>query len=205
MRGFRILLLSWAIFICVKAEGQEKGKLFFTTGFGLIDPGGKFGQAVRSTLAFNSGVELAFGKDWFGQAVFDFNALRYDQQIKDNSSPYLFRNTNSSLLLLGLNGGKNLQLKGIRSLLSLYAGGGYMNIGEPRIMLDNSSGIASQHAVRQGNVFGRGAGRIAFRTSSAFFQTVYLDLSYWVSPAKVQGGTVNGFSLYLGTRFGTIQ
>lgn len=39
-------------------------------------------------------------------------------------------------------------------------------------------------------------------TKSSFFQTVYIDGSHWTSPAKVQVGTVNGLSFYLGIRFG---
>lgn len=186
-------------------QAQESGKLFFTTAFGLINPQGKFGDAIQSTLAFNSGVEMALKKNWFAQAVFDFNALKYDQQIRDDNSPFLFQNTNSSLLLLGLNGGKNVPFKNPKWFASFYGGGGYLNIGEPRITVDLVSSIAKQDVARESNVFVRGGSRLAYKTKSNFFQTIYLDASYWASPAKVQGGRVNGFSFYIGTRFGTVQ
>lgn len=186
-------------------SAQQSGKLFFTTALGVINPQGKFGNAVQSTLAFNSGVELALKKSWFAQAVFDFNALKYDQQIRDLSSPFLFQNTNSSLLLLGLNGGKNIPLKNPKWFISFYGGGGYLNVGEPRISVDIVSNIVKQNVSRESNVFARSGSRLAYKTKSNFFQTLYLDMSYWVSPAKVQDGQVNGFSLYIGTRFGTVQ
>lgn len=196
------------IAICIiasKAKAQESGKLFFTTGFGNIVPQGKFSNAYKSTIAFNSGVEMSLKKNWFGQLVFDFNAMTYDQQIRDNISPFLFQNTNSSLLLLGLNGGKNIILKNPKWFTSFYGGGGYLNIGEPRVTINTITNIAKQDVARNSNVFGRAGMRLAFKTKSNFFQTIYFDASYWASPAKIQGGNVSGFSFYIGTRFGTVQ
>ena len=198
-------IIVLALLISFQASTQEPGKLFFTTSFGLINAQGKFGNAFKSTLAFNSGVETTLKHNWFGQLVFDFNALQYDQQIRDANFTFLFQNTNSSLLLLGLNGGKNFHLKNPKWFTSLYGGGGYLNIGEPRVTIDNISNIAKQDVTRKSNVFARGGARLAYKTKSNFFQTLYLDASYWASPAKVQGGTVNGFSFYIGTRFGTVQ
>lgn len=189
----------------LQSMAQENGKLFFTSSVGFVNAQGQFGKAFNSTLAFNSGVEVALKNNWFAQLLFDFNALQYDQQIRDANSPYLFQNTNSSLLLLGLNGGKNFQLSNPRWFTSLYGGLGYLNIGEPRVTIDNISNIAEQHVARKSNMFGRGGARLAYKTNSSFFQTLYLDASYWASPAKVQGGIVNGFSFYIGTRFGTVQ
>lgn len=186
-------------------NSQEKGKIFFTTAFGLINAQGKFGDAYKSTVTFNSGVELALKNNWFGQFVLDFNALKYDQQIRDNNSPYLFKNTNSSLLLLGTNFGRNIYFKNKKWFTSIYGGGGYLNIGEPRLKVDISSLIAKQEVVREGSIFGRLGTRIAYKTKSSFFQTIFLDGSYWISPNDVQNGRVNGFSFYIGTRFGVIQ
>jgi hypothetical protein len=106
---------------------------------------------------------------------------------------------------LGLNGGKNFPFKNPGWFTSLYGGGGYLNIGEPRVTVDNISNIATQDVTRKSNVFVRAGGRLAYKTKSNFFQTLYLDASYWASPAKVQGGNVSGFSFYIGTRFGTVQ
>jgi hypothetical protein len=103
-----LIVLLLAISLTSFLQAQESGKLFFTTAFGVVNTQGEFSKAFKSTLAFNSGVEMSLKKNWFGQLVFDFNALKYDQQVRDANSPYLFQNTNSSLLLLGLNGGKNI-------------------------------------------------------------------------------------------------
>lgn len=184
------------------SKAQQSGKVLFTTSVGVINGLGDFGKAFKSTVAFNSGVELTMKKDWFGQFVFDFNALKYDQQFRDASSPFLFQNTNSSLLLLGLNSGKNFYFTNSKWFTSLYSGIGYLNIGEPRITINNSLNLAKQDNVRKNGMFGRIGTRLAHITKSSFFQTVYIDASYWVSPGKVQEGRINGLSFYLGTRFG---
>ena len=202
----KTLLLAWMFFsIGCSLNAQDKGKLYFTTSFGLISTQGEFGKAVKSTLAFNSGVEMAMKKNWYSQLVFDFNALKYDQQIRDANSPYLFQNTNSSLLLLGINSGRNKYFKNKSWFASLYGGGGYLNIGEPRITVDNNTSIARQEVSRKSSVFARGGTRLAYKTKSNFFQTIYFDASYWTAAAKIQGGIINGFSFYIGTRFGTVQ
>jgi hypothetical protein len=203
----KTIIIAFVVTLSINQSlvAQENGKLFFTTAFGLINAQGKFANAFKSTLAFNSGVEMSLKKNWFGQLVFDFNALKYDQQIRDANSPFLFQNTNSSLLLLGVNGGKNIYFKNHKWFTSVYAGGGYLNIGEPRVTVNNVTNIAKQDVARESNVFARSGVRLAYTTKSKFFQTLYLDGSYWASPAKVQGGNVNGFSFYIGTRFGTVQ
>ncbi|MFC0773353.1 hypothetical protein [Terrimonas alba] len=96
-------------------------------------------------------------------------------------------------------------MKSPKWFISFYGGGGYLNIGEPRVTIDNTSNIAKQEVARESDIFGRAGGKLAYRTKSNFFQTLYLDISYWASPANVQGGNVNGFSFYIGTRFGTVQ
>lgn len=200
-----LIALSATIAVSQSLPAQENGKLFFTTAFGVVNTQGKFSNAFKSTLAFNSGVEMSLKKNWFGQLVFDFNALKYDQQVRDANSPFLFQNTNSSLLLLGLNGGKNINFNNHNWFTSVYAGGGFLNIGEPRVTVNTNTGIAKQDVARASNVFARTGLRLAYTTQSKFFQTLYLDGSYWASPARVQGGQVKGFSFYIGTRFGTVQ
>lgn len=199
------LFLALSTCLSLGLAAQTSGKLFFTTSFGLIDTKGKFGEAIRSTLAFNSGVEMALKRNNYLQFVFDFNALKYDQQIRGNGSPYLFQNTNSSLLLLGLNAGKNIYLSNKNWFISLYGGGGYLNIGEPRVTVNEVDQTVKQDVARESSLFARGGSRLAYKTKSDFFQTIYFDASYWISPAHIQGGLVNGFSFYIGTRFGTIQ
>lgn len=201
----KLSIIMLALVTTLPAVAQESGKLFFTTSVGLISAQGKFAKAYKSTVAFNSGVEMSLKHNWYGQFVLDYNALKYDQQIRDANSPYLFQNTNSSLLLLGLNGGKIFYLKNPKWFTSLYGGAGYLNLGEPRVTTNSITNIANQDVVRKSNVFGRVGARLAYKTKSNFFQTLYLDASYWTSPAKAQGGNVNGFSFYIGTRFGTVQ
>lgn len=146
--GIILLTLS----LTNRSMAQETGKLYFTTSFGVIAPQGEFSKAIKSTMAFNSGIEMALKNNWYSQLVFDFNALKYDQQIRDASSPYLFQNTNSSLLLLGLNGGKNIPFENRKWFTSLYGGGGYLNIGEPRITIDKIANIAIQDVARKSSV-----------------------------------------------------
>lgn len=205
--NIKVILIAFSVTITVSQSlpAQESGKLFFTTAFGVVNTQGKFSNAFKSTLAFNSGVEMSLKQNWFGQVVFDFNALQYDQQIRDANSPFLFQNTNSSLLLLGLNGGKNIYFNNHNWFTSVYAGGGYLNVGEPRVTVNTITSIVKQDVARASNVFARSGLRLAYTTKSKFFQTLYLDGSYWASPAKVQGGHVKGFSFYIGTRFGTVQ
>ncbi|MCK9403691.1 MAG: hypothetical protein M0Q26_09870 [Chitinophagaceae bacterium] len=108
-------------------------------------------------------------------------------------------------MLLGLNGGKNIYFKNPKWFISFYGGGGYLNVGEPKVTVDPTPNIATQDAVRKSSLFARSGTRLAYKTGSSFFQTVFIDGSHWISPAKVQGGNVNGFSFYIGPRFGVIQ
>jgi hypothetical protein len=197
-------IIIWLSIVTYQASAQDSSKIFFTTAIGLIDAQGKFGNAFKSSIAFNSGIEITYKKDWYAQLVLDFNALKYDQQFRDAESPLLFQNTNSSLLLIGLNAGRNIQLKSPKWFTSVYAGGGYMNLGEPRVIVDAVTDVAKQESIRENNIFGRVGSRIGYRTKSKFFQTLYIDGSYFFSPAKIQGGKVNGISLFLGTRFGVL-
>lgn len=77
-----------------------------------------------------------------------------------------------------------------------------MNVGEPRIEIDNINLLAIQSVERQSGIFGRTGVRLAFRTKSKLLQTIYIDGSYWNAPIDVQNGKVQGTSIYLGTRFG---
>lgn len=93
-----------------KLCAQDSSKLFLTTGVGIINGSGNFGKAVSPSLAFNSGVEYKLSSRWYLQAQLDFNTLQYSQQIRATPNQYLFKQTNSSLLQLGVQGGYNLPL-----------------------------------------------------------------------------------------------
>lgn len=180
-----------------QAMAQGSGKLFFTTGAGTLKMRHSLGDVLKPALSFNSGLEATNKKNGFLQATADVNTLRYDQKIRDDNSSYLFQNTNSSLLMLGLNGGKNLWLNR-RSFFSVYAGGGYLNIGEPRVTVQ--SPVIRQDVNRKRNVFGRAGSRFAYISPIPFLQFIYLDANWWTSPARVQGSALNGFSLFIGSR-----
>lgn len=198
-----ILTLSSVAFVLAsyQIKAQDTSKLFLTTGVGVITGVGQFSKAISPSLAFNSGIELKLSNKWFAQVQIDFNSLKYDQQIKDNNSPYLFRGTNSSLLVIGINSGYNINLAS-KWFVSVYTGAGLVNVGEPRVNFDNVTLIATQSIIRKTGFFGRAGARLAYRTNSKLLQTVFADVSYWGSPLKVQGGNVKGLSVYLGTRFG---
>lgn len=178
---------------------QDTNRLYIFSGVGVIIGQGVFGKSVKPSLGFNSGLELKLKGNLYCQASIDFNSLTYNQQNIDANSPYLFKNTNSTLLLLGLNIGYNFNKPQTRWSALTYLGSGYLNIAEPRVTLANSNTIV-QSVVIQSNIFGRSGIRIGYKTGSSFFQTIYLDTSYWTSSVLAQGGKVNGTSILFGTR-----
>jgi hypothetical protein len=179
--------------------GQDSTKFTIFSGVGMINGQGEFGKSIKPSLGFNSGIELKLKHQLFCQFSIDFNSLKYNQQKLDTHSPYLFRNTSSNVLMLGVNIGYNLNKPTDKWLASIYLGSGFLNISEPRITLNNSNTIV-QATYNQANIFGRTGARIGYKTKSAFFQTLYTDFCYWASPATVQGGKVQGISLLIGTR-----
>lgn len=198
----RITLLAVTIALLNLKEtiAQDSKKIGFTTGIGINKILGSLHQTFRSTVAFNSGLELTLGKKWFAQAELNFNSLKYDQQKKADNSSYLFQNTNSSLLLLGLNGGRNFRLQKSNWFSSLYGGAGFISVGEPRISVDEDDKIVTQTAVRRAGIFGKGGGRIGLDTKSKVFQTLYIDGAYWISSVNTQGASLKGFSIFAGIK-----
>ncbi len=191
------------IVIPASIKAQDTAKIFFTTAVGLLNPVASFSDAYKNSLALNSGVEYKFSKHYFVQFVLDFNAVKYSQQVKDGNSDYLFQNTSSSVFLAGFNAGRNFPLIASGNLfVSPYAGLGYANIGEPRLIVNTVNGIINQQVTRMQGIFGRGGGRIAYNTKSKVLQTLYFDASYWSANIKVQGNKPKAFSFLLGTRFG---
>jgi hypothetical protein len=193
----KIFLIALTICLLSQTFAQQNSKLFFTTGVGVIKVRHTLRDILKPTVGFNSGLELTNKQDWFLQGTLDFNTLKYDQKLKDENSPYLFQNTNSSLIMPGLNGGKNFRLSD-NSFLSAYIGGGYLNVGEPRVTIQNS--VITQNIIRQGNIFGRGGTRYAFKSPIKFLQTLYIDANWWTAPIKVQGMQLNGFSFFITSR-----
>lgn len=193
----KIILIAIVALSVNQTFAQQDSKLFFTTGVGVIKVRHTLRDVLKPAIGFNSGLELSNRQNWFLQGTVDFNTLKYDQKLKDENSPYLFKNTSSSLLMLGVNAGKNFKLSD-NSFLSTYIGGGYLNIGEPRVTIQNS--VITQNIIRQGNIFGRSGMRYGFKSPIQFLQTLYLDANWWTAPIKVQGMQLNGFSFFITSR-----
>lgn len=191
------------ICMAVPGKAQDTSKVFFTTSVGLLNPVSSFSNAYQNSLALNSGIEYRFSKDYFAQLVLDFNAVKYSQQVKDASSAYLFQKTSSSVFLAGINVGRNFPLIPSGKLfVSPYAGIGYANIGEPRLMVDNANSVINQQVTRMKGIFGRVGSRLAYNTKSKILQTIYVDAAYWSANINVQQSRPKAFSFLIGTRFG---
>lgn len=192
------VLIVMALGITAAVTAQNS-KFLFTTGIGVIKSPGKLSNVLRPSVAFNSGLEYTGKSNWFGQLTLDFNSLKYDQQQLDGSSPYLFQRTSSSLIMGAITGGRNFYFARNKWLVSPYAGGGYLNIGEPRLVLKENN-VFSQQVSRKGGIFGKTGFRLGYKTKIKFLQTIYLDASWWESPVKVQGAPLQGASFFIGTR-----
>jgi hypothetical protein len=203
LNGCRLLLPLLIIGFCTSLKAQDTTKIFFTTSVGLLNPVSSFSNAYKNSLALNSGIEYKFNKHYFAQFVLDFNAVNYSQQVKDASSAYLFQKTSSSVFLAGINVGRNFHLIPSGKLFaSPYVGIGYANIGEPRLVVDNTNSIINQQVTRMQGVFERAGARLAYNTKSKVLQTLYIDASYWSANIKVQQSRPKAFSFLIGTRFG---
>ncbi len=199
------------IFLCIflircftiTGFSQDTGRVYFTTSVGLLSPVASFAKAYKTSLALNSGIEYRINRTLFAQIVLDFNAVKYNQQLIDDRSDYLFQKTNSSIFLAGINIGNNFSFRKKSPFFSsLYAGTGYVNIGEPRLIVKTTSNIIEQEVRRMSGVFAKGGLRLGFKTTSKLLQTIYLDGSYWITNLKIQQARAEAFSLYIGTRFG---
>lgn len=199
----RLTLTFCFICSCSLVQAQDTSKIFFTTAVGLLKPVSSFSNAYQNSLALNSGIEYKFSKHYFAQFVLDFNAVKYNQQIKDVRSDYLFQNTSSSVFLAGINLGRNFPLISSGKLfVSPYIGAGYANIGEPRLSVDLTGGVIKQEVTRMQGIFYRGGARLGYNTNSKILQTLYTDVSYWSANINVQESKPKAFSFLIGTRFG---
>lgn len=199
---YNTFFMMITLLVCQSCFAQDTSRIFFTTGAGIIKSPGSLSSVLHPSIAFNSGIEIVNKKNWFAQGTLDFNTLKYNQRIKENGSPYLFKNTNSSLFMAAISGGKNFHFGHNKWFASAYTGGGYLNIGEPRL-IDHMENTIKQEISRKGSVFGKLGARIGYKTKIKFLQTIYFDGSYWRSPLDVQGAKLSGLSLFLGARMST--
>jgi hypothetical protein len=195
--GFLFSVALLGFITCAMA--QDKNKFLFTTGIGLIKSPGKLSNVLHPSVAFNSGLEYTGKSNWFAQVTLDFNSLKYDQRRLDENSSYLFQRTSCSLIMGAISGGYNFYFGHNKWLVSPYAGGGYLNIGEPRLLMKEDN-IFRQEVSRKGGIFGKAGTRLGYKTKIKFLQTIYLDASWWESPVKIQGAALQGASFFIGTR-----
>jgi len=198
------ILLAFAFIagFAIITNAQDSSKFYFTTAVGMFAPVSAFSRAYENSLALNSGIEYQFSKHYFTQFVLDFNAVKYNQQVKDESSSYLFQHTNSSVFLAGFNLGRNISIsKSGNFFASPYVGFGYANIGEPRLTLHNT-GIIEQQVTRMTGIYAKQGIRVGYRTPSKILQTLYVDMAYLSANIRVQDSRPKAFSFLVGTRFG---
>lgn len=199
----RYMLLLVVLMATTGYAQKGSPSLTFLTSAGALVPLSGFGKAYQTSLALGTGIEYTLDQHYFVQLTADINALRYNQQIKDNASGYLFQNTKSVVLLGGLQIGRNIWIGHQHKIfVSPYIGGGYLNIGEPRLQLDPATFIIRQSVSRKGGFFGRSGIRLAYKTASTILQTLYIDMAYWRSPIHIQNAQPQALALSLGTRFG---
>lgn len=198
-----LLMTIFLLCLAISSNAQDSSKFYFTTSIGIFSPVSSFSKSYNNSLAINSGIEYRFSKHFFTQFVMDFNSVKYNQQIKDVNSPYLFQNTSSPVFLAGLNVGKNISIayKG-KLFISPYVGFGYANIGEPRLTLKDAAGIIVQEVTRMNGVYARQGLRVAYRTKSKVLQTLYVDASYLTVDITLQNSKPKAFAFLIGTRFG---
>ena len=135
------ILMAFLFLISLNLKAQDSTKFYIFSGVGMINGQGEFGKSIKPSLGFNSGLELKLKDHLFCQFSIDFNSLKYNQQKLDANSPYLFQNTSSNVLMLGANLGYNFNKTTNKWLASIYLGSGFLNIGEPRIALNNANTI----------------------------------------------------------------
>jgi hypothetical protein len=181
------------------AFAQDSIGLSYATSVGLVKVTGPVNQVLQPGIAFRSEFEYITKKKWFIDVTGDFSAQKYNQQEKDSASPFLFQNSKSALFMIGINLGKRLRFLNKNCSISLYFGGGYLTIGEPRVNLAPDN-IVRQTILHPNGIFGRLGSRVEYNTKIKVLQGVFLDVSGWSSPAKVQGMSLHGFSLFIGTR-----
>lgn len=196
-------LIAWGIFL--SANAQYDNKLHLNTGIGINNIQGKLKNTFGSTIAFNSGFERSFDKHLYGQIEVSLNTLKYDQQVKDDNSPYLFQNTTTSFFMIGTNWGYDFHLCRSQWFTSLYGGTGFLTLGKPRVTIDEVNNVAIQKIIRVNGFFGKAGGRIGLNTGSNTFHTLYIDGSWMTSTVKSEGSTFRNVAVFIGMRMAMVN
>jgi len=196
----KFILFVASLLFCQSLFAQKE-KFYFTTSVGVIKGLSNFATVTKPSIGFNSAIEMNLKHLFYVQGTLDFNSLKYNQKQVDATSEYIFQGTNSSLLLVGINAGRNINFGNSPFFASMYIGTGFLNNSEPRVVRENNN-VVSQKNLSHKSIFGRAGFRIGYKTKSKILQTLYIDTSYWASPAHVQGGNIQGTSFFIGTRYG---
>jgi Outer membrane protein beta-barrel domain len=203
MKNNTLTLFSICLFFSLKTLGQDSTRFYFNSSVGLLNPVAKFAKSYSTSPAVNSGFEYFLTKKYFIQGELGFNAVKYSQQIKDPNSVFLFQNTNSSVLMLGVNVGRKIRFSpNAKVFLQPYVGIGYANIGEPRLLVDNNLKIIKQEVTRMQGLFTKVGNKFAYRTKSKVLQTVFIDASYWNGYLTIQESKPQGLTVLIGTKVG---
>lgn len=182
---------------------QDSSKLYFSSSVGLLKPLSAFAKSYNTSLALSSGIEYRIAKRYFLLGEVGLNAVKYNQQNIDKSSAYLFQNTKSSVISLGLNVSRIIKPKPADAFsLSPYVGIGYINIGEPRLLVDKTSQIIKQKVLRMQGLFTKIGTRFSYKTNTKAIQNVFFDVSYWNAYLLVQESKPQAFIFVFGTKIG---
>jgi Outer membrane protein beta-barrel domain len=204
MKNYTLLtLFVVCLLFSLNTLGQDSTRFYFNSSVGLLNPIAKFAKSYSTSPAVNSGFEYFLTKKYFIQGELGFNAVKYSQQIKDPNSVFLFQNTNSSVLMLGINLGRKIHFSPTSKLfIQPYVGIGYANIGEPRLLVDNNLKIIKQEVTRMQGIFTKLGNKFAYRTKSKVLQTVFIDASYWSGYLTIQESKPQGITVLFGTKVG---
>ena len=183
---------------------QDTTKITLTTGVGIISMPGALSKVLKSSITFNSGIELKLKKNWFLQGDVSLNSIGYNQIIRDNATNYLFENANSSLFQVSVSSGYSFKFLPSKFSLDLYAGPGFQRFGEPRVSNNTTAQVTRQNIVFSNTVFGKVGSRLSYKTNSSLLQTIYFEATYFTSPLHVQTYRLQGFTYCVGTKFSLI-
>lgn len=95
-KSILLAFVSLSVF-AANSSAQDSNKFYFTMAVGIFAPVLAFSRAYEISLALNSGIEYQFSRHYFTQFVLDFNAVKYNQQVKDGNYSYLFQPASSSI------------------------------------------------------------------------------------------------------------
>jgi hypothetical protein len=183
------------------SKAQDSTKVFVSSGMGLLFPNGDFAKAYSISLNLGTGVEIVFPKKYFLDLNAGFNAVKYSQQIRETGSPFLFEKTNSNLIMLGANYGKIFEIGNAKMfMISPYVGLGYVNIGEPRLEVNQSLLTIVQRMQRMQGIFVKGGLRVGYKLHKKALEGIFLNTSYWRGNLKIQESRPEALSILIQTR-----